>query len=78
MQVNIKHEELNKKPFYELSIGQTFLYANEVWMRIVCAAEEASDEADNINAVCLSDGEYGYFWHEEVIIPKVAELNIEY
>ena len=78
MQVNIKHEDLNRKSFYELSLGQVFLYGDEVWMRIVCAAEEADDDADEINAVCLSDGEYGYFLHEEVIVPKVAELNIEY
>lgn len=78
MQVNIKHEELNKKSFRDLSIGQVFLYADEVWMRIVCAAEEASDEAGEINAICLNDGEYGYFLYEEVIIPMVAELNIEY
>ena len=78
MQVNIKHEEVINKEFNALPVGQAFLYANEVWMRIVSAAEEADDDADEINAVRLSDGEYGYFWHEEVIIPKVAELNIEY
>ena len=78
MQVNIKHEEVNKKNFDELSLGQVFLYMDEAWVRIACAAERASDEADDINAVCLSDGDYGYFYHEEVILPKVAELNIEY
>lgn len=47
-------------------------------MKTVYAAEEADDDADEINAICLNDGEYGYFYHEEVILPKVAELNIEY
>ena len=78
MKVNIKHEVVNRKQFCELSVGQVFLYADEVWMKIVYAAEEADDDADEINAICLNDGEYGFFYHEEVIVPKVAELNIEY
>ena len=78
MKVKIKHEELVKKNFYELSIGQVFIYEDVAWMRIVSAADEVSDEANEINVVCLSDGGHDYFWNEEVIIPKVAELNIEY
>lgn len=78
MKVNIKHEELNRKQFCELSVGQVFLYGNEAWMKTAYGAEEADDDADEINAVCLEKGGFGYFWYEEVLIPKVAELNIEY
>ena len=78
MKVNIKHEEVTKKPFHELPVGQVFLYEGETWMKTVYGADEADDDANEINAIRLDDGEFSYFWYEEVIIPKIAELNIEY
>ena len=78
MQVNIKHDAIIKKNFCDLPVGQVCIYGNDAWMKIVCAADEADDDADDVNAICLADGEHGYFWYEEVIIPEVAVLNIEY
>lgn len=78
MKVNIKHEEVKKDYFHNLEIGQVFIYENEVWMKIQTVAEEADDDAEELNAVRLYDGDVGYFCGDVVILPKVAELNIEY
>ena len=78
MKVNIKHEEVKKNYFHDLEVGQVFIYANEAWMKIQTVAEEADDDAEELNAVRLCDGDAGYFYSDIIILPKVAELNIEY
>jgi hypothetical protein len=78
MKVNIKHEEANKAYFHSLQNGQIFIYAEEAWMKICIVAEEADEDADELNAVRMEDGGLSYFYGDEVILPKTAELNIEY
>lgn len=78
MKVNIKHEEVNKAYFHSLQNGQIFIYAGEAWMKICTVAEEADEDANEFNAVRMEDSDFSYFYGDEVILPKTAELNIEY
>lgn len=76
MQVNVKHEKTKVQSFCEIGEGQVFIYDNEVWMKVICIENE---EIGETNVVRLSNGDLEYFGpYENIILPKVAELNVEY
>jgi hypothetical protein len=80
MKVNIKHEEPMRVYFEDVKEGVIFLRKNgEVWMKVPLVAVEADDNADYYNALNMETSEFdGLNACETVILPKVAELNIEY
>ena len=79
MKVNINHEELNKKYFHEISAGGVFVYQRDVFMKLDTLYIDDEEDADCVNAILLETGDAEYFCgHEEIIIPKMVEMNVEY
>ena len=76
MKVNIKHEDVMKVNFYDLSVGKVFIFDDSAYMKI---ATVWNNDEDEMNAISLVDSELAYFGDYEVtILPKSAVLNIEY
>lgn len=79
MKININHEELNKKYFHEISAGRVFVYQHEVFMKLETLYVNDEEDADCVNAILLESGDAEYFCGcEEIIIPKMVEMNVEY
>ena len=79
MKINVSHEEPKSVCFEDVKEGEIFIRYNEVWMKVPIVAEDADDVADYYNAINMETAEFAEFVGcETVIIPKVAELNIEY
>ena len=79
MKVTIKHEAINEVYFDDVLCGDIFYYQGEIWIKISTLAEEADDDADDVNAIKLSDGESDYFNNcTKVILPKNTDFIFEY
>ena len=57
---------VNKIPFERVDIGDTFIYNEDIYMRItsVCNQEDRI-----VNAVCIEDGIVVNFWDDEYVTP---------
>lgn len=80
MKINVKHEEPKRIYFEDVKESEIFIRGGgEVWMKVPLVAVDADDNADYYNALNMETSEFDELnGCETVIIPKVAELNIEY
>lgn len=79
MKISYLHEAPKKVNFCEVSIGEAFLYDDTLWIKTDTLAEGADNWADEVNAICLENGDHVYFdSYETVIIPKEIEINVKW
>ena len=76
MPINIKKE--NSRPevtFNNLSYGDTFLYKNEIHMKVKITGSSFAEEYDT--AIRLSTGTESYFNYDDLVVP-VKEATLTY
>ena len=73
MKITKKHND-GLTTFYTLKTGDTFLFDNEVYLKLDSIYP---DEGDFINAICLNDGDVAGFNAETRVKIVQTELIVE-
>lgn len=79
MKISYLHEVPKEVNFCDISVGDAFLYDDTLWIKTHILGESANDWANDVNAICLQDGDAaGFGAYERIIIPKEIEINVKW
>lgn len=73
MKITKKHND-GLTSFFAVNTGDTFLFDNEVYLKLDRIDPE---EGDSINAICLNDGDVSWFNNDIRVKIVQAELIVE-